>query len=205
LAIVAQVYRGRKGWQQHVTQAELEAERLRNEVLVSELDQLTREDPLTSVGNRRAWEERLTGEFLRARRSGRPLSVIVCDFDHFKEVNDLHGHSVGDAVLRSGAAVLAERVRPADFVARLGGDEFAILCPETPLDGAVRLASDVGERIRSAIWPAGIDMTCSIGVAELDHGDRTTEDLYHRADCALYEAKRARDTLRCAEPSAGRW
>ena len=73
LAIAAQVYRERKGWQQHMTQAALEAERRRSEILVEELDQLTREDPLTSVGNRRAWEERLTGEFLRARRSGRPL------------------------------------------------------------------------------------------------------------------------------------
>jgi diguanylate cyclase (GGDEF)-like protein len=203
LAIVAQVYRERKRWQQHVTRFELEAERNRNEVLVAELDQLTREDPLTSVGNRRAWEERLTGEFLRARRSGRPLSVIVCDFDHFKTVNDLHGHSVGDAVLRVGAGVVAARVRPSDFVARLGGDEFAILCPDTSLTGAARLASDVGQRTRDAGFPAGITMTCSMGVAELDFGDRTTEDLYHRADCALYEAKVARDTMRCAEPGAG--
>ena len=120
LAIVAQVYRERKGWQQHVTRTQLEGERRRNEVLVAELDQLTREDPLTSVGNRRAWEERLTGEFLRARRSGRPLSIIVCDFDHFKAINDLHGHNIGDAVLRIGAGVLAARVRPSDFVARLG-------------------------------------------------------------------------------------
>ena len=109
LAIAAQVYRERKGWQQHVTQSALEDERHRNEVLVQELDQLTREDPLTSVGNRRAWEERLTGEFLRARRSGRPLSVIVCDFDHFKAVNDKHGHNVGDAVLRIAAAILIDR------------------------------------------------------------------------------------------------
>jgi diguanylate cyclase (GGDEF)-like protein len=202
LAIVAQVYRERKGWQQHVTRTELECERRRNEVLVAELDQLTREDPLTSVGNRRAWEERLTGEFLRARRSGRPLSIIVCDFDHFKAINDHHGHNVGDAVLRVGAGVLASRVRPADFVARLGGDEFAILCPDTDLGGAAQLASEVGQRTRDAGFPAGIAMTCSMGVAELEDADATTEDLYHRADCALYEAKTSRNTLRCAEPGA---
>jgi diguanylate cyclase len=202
LTIVAQVYRERKSWLQHVTRTELEAERRRNEVLVSELDQLTREDPLTSVGNRRAWEERLTGEFLRARRSDVPLSVIVCDFDHFKAVNDAHGHNVGDAVLRIGAGLLSARVRPSDFVARLGGDEFAILCPDTSLKGAAELAADVGERTRSAHWPDGIAMTCSMGVAELDIDDRTTEDLCHRADCALYEAKVARDTMRCAEPGA---
>jgi diguanylate cyclase (GGDEF)-like protein len=203
LTIVAQVYRERKSWLQHVTRTELEAERRRNEVLVTELDQLTREDPLTSVGNRRAWEERLTGEFLRSRRSGLPLSVIVCDFDHFKAVNDEHGHNVGDAVLRIGAGLLSARVRPSDFVARLGGDEFAILCPDTSLKGAAELATDVGERTRSAHWPGGVAMTCSMGVAELDIDDRTTEDLYHRADCALYEAKVARDTMRCAEPGAG--
>jgi len=202
LTIVAQVYRERKSWLQHVTRTELEAERRRNEVLVTELDQLTREDPLTSVGNRRAWEERLTGEFLRSRRSGLPLSVIVCDFDHFKTVNDEHGHNVGDAVLRIGAGLLSARVRPSDFVARLGGDEFAILCPDTTLKGAAELATDVGDRTRTALWPGGVAMTCSMGVAELDLDDRTTEDLYHRADCALYEAKVARDTIRCAEPGA---
>ena len=203
LSIVAQVYRERKEWQQHVLCAELEAERTRNEVLVNELDQLTREDPLTSVGNRRAWEERLTGEFLRARRSERPLSLIVCDFDHFKAVNDLHGHATGDAVLRLGAALLAGRVRPSDFVARLGGDEFAILCPDTSLAAAAALASDIGDRTRRTGFPGGIAMTCSMGVAELDLTDKTIEDLYHRADCALYDAKTARDTMRCAEPGAG--
>ena len=200
LAIAAQVYRERKGWQQHVTQAALEDERHRNEVLVQELDQLTREDPLTSVGNRRAWEERLTGEFLRARRSGRPLSVIVCDFDHFKAVNDKHGHNVGDAVLRIAAAILIDRVRSTDFVARLGGDEFAILCPETSLGAAAQLATEVGDRTRTTQFPADVAMTCSIGVAQLECADATTEHLYHRADCALYEAKVARDTFRCAEP-----
>ncbi len=201
LAIAAQVYRERKGWQQYVTQSALEDERHRNEVLVQELDQLTREDPLTSVGNRRAWEERLTGEFLRARRrSGRPLSVIVCDFDHFKAVNDEHGHNVGDAVLRIAATILIDRVRTTDFVARLGGDEFAILCPETSLGAAAQLASEMGEQTRTMDFPAGVSMTCSIGVAELERADTTIERLYHRADCALYEAKIARDTLRCAEP-----
>ena len=202
LAIAAQVYRERKGWQQHVTRTQLEGERRRNEVLVAELDQLTREDPLTSVGNRRAWEERLTGEFLRARRSGRSLSIIVCDFDHFKAINDLHGHNIGDAVLRIGAGVLAARVRPSDFVARLGGDEFAILCPDTAMSGAIDLGAALGECTRSTAFPAGIAMTCSMGVAELDDDDSTTEDLYHRADCALYEAKTARDTLRAAQPGA---
>ena len=127
----------------------------------------------------------------------------MCDFDHFKAINDLHGHNIGDAVLRIGAGVLAGRVRPSDFVARLGGDEFAILCPDTAMSGAIDLGADLGEHTRTTAFPAGIAMTCSMGVAELDDDDSTTEDLYHRADCALYEAKTARDTLRAAQPRAG--
>ena len=200
LAIAAQVYRDRKGWQQHLTQAELEVERRRNQVLVEELDQLTREDPLTSVGNRRAWDEQLTREFLRASRSGRPLSVLVCDLDHFKAVNDERGHNVGDTVLRIAAAAMVDRAKSADFVARLGGDEFAVLCPDTSLAVAAQLADEIAEQIRTADFPTGVAMTCSIGVADLDRGDTTTESLYHRADCALYDAKATRDTIHCAEP-----
>ena len=142
----------------------------------------------------------MTGEFLRARRSGRPLSVVVCDFDDFKAVNDNHGHNVGDAVLRIAAANLLERVRTSDFVARLGGDEFAILCPDTSLAAAAQIAVEVGERTRATVFPAGMSLTCSIGVAELERADITTGHLYHRADCALYDAKITRDTFRCAEP-----
>ncbi|MCU1455063.1 MAG: hypothetical protein JWN46_3209 [Acidimicrobiales bacterium] len=200
LAITAQVYRDRKRWQQHVTQTALEGERRRNVVLMEELEQLSREDALTSVGNRRAWDERLTGEFLRARRSGRPLSILVFDLDHFKEVNDLRGHTVGDTVLRASAALLVDRVRQTDFVARLGGDEFAVLCPDTSLATAATLASDIRERTRTLERAGDALMTCSIGVAELERSDTSTESLYSRADAALYAAKTARDTVRCAEP-----
>jgi diguanylate cyclase (GGDEF)-like protein len=200
MTIAAQVYRERKRWQQHVTQTALEAERHRNAVLVEELEQLSREDPLTSVGNRRAWDERLTGEVLRARRSGRPLSVIVCDLDHFKAVNDRSGHAVGDSVLRTTTAVLAERIRGTDFLARLGGDELAILCPDTSLAAAATLGADIRDGIRTAPFAAGVTMTCSIGVAELERDDPNGEVLCHRADGALYDAKTVRDTVRCAEP-----
>ncbi|HEX7135055.1 MAG TPA: diguanylate cyclase [Iamia sp.] len=200
MTIAAQVYRERKRWQQHVTQTALEAERHRNAVLVEELEQLSREDPLTSVGNRRAWDERLTGEVLRARRSGRPLSVIVVDLDHFKAVNDRSGHAVGDSVLRTTTAVLAERIRGSDFLARLGGDELAILCPDTSLAAAATLGADIRDGIRTAPFADGVTMTCSIGVAELERDDPNGEVLCHRADGALYDAKTVRDTVRCAEP-----
>jgi diguanylate cyclase (GGDEF)-like protein len=200
MAIASQVYRERKRWQQHVTQTALEAERQRNAVLVEELEQLSREDPLTSVGNRRAWDERLTGEFLRARRSARPLAVLICDLDHFKAVNDRSGHGVGDAVLRTTTTVVAERLRSTDFLARIGGDEFAILCPDTSLAAAADLAADLRDGIRTADFADGVTMTCSIGVAELETRDDNAEVLSHRADGALYEAKVVRDTFRCAEP-----
>jgi diguanylate cyclase (GGDEF)-like protein len=162
---------------------------------VKELDQLSREDPLTAVGNRRAWEERVVGEFLRARRSGEPLSIIVCDFDHFKLVNDTHGHGVGDAVLRAGAMLLAQRVRETDFVARLGGDEFGIICPSTSLAGAEQLAWTLAERSRSTDYAEDVAMTFSLGVAELVPDDASSADLLHRADRALYDAKVTRDTV----------
>ncbi len=200
LAVTAQVYRERRRWQQHVTQTALEAERHRNAVLVEELEQLSREDPLTAVGNRRAWDERLTGEVLRARRSGRPLSVLICDLDHFKAVNDRAGHAVGDAVLRTTTAVLAERLRGTDFLARLGGDELAVLCPDTSLAAAAALGTDIRDAIRTTSFAAGITMTCSIGVAELERDDGNAEVLCQRADGALYDAKTVRDTVRCAEP-----
>ncbi|QYG91472.1 GGDEF domain-containing protein [Iamia sp. SCSIO 61187] len=202
LVISAQVYRERRRWQHHLTQTALESERTRNAALVEELEQLSREDPLTAVGNRRAWDERLTAEMLRARRRGRPLSVIICDLDHFKAVNDRGGHILGDAVLRTSAALVSDLVRETDFVARLGGDEFAVLCPDTSLTHAADVASSIRDAIRGEAFGRGATMTCSIGVAELERGDASTEALCHRADGALYEAKIHRDTVRCAVPTA---
>jgi diguanylate cyclase (GGDEF)-like protein len=137
---------------------------------------------------------------LRSRRSGRPLAVLICDLDHFKAVNDRCGHMTGDAVLRTTTVVVAERLRETDFVARLGGDEFAILCPDTSLAVAAELAEDIRDGIRATAFADGVTMTCSIGVAELERGDENAEALCHRADVALYDAKAARDTFRCAEP-----
>lgn len=200
MAVASQIYRERKSQQEHRILAELEAERHRNRVLVAELEQLSREDPLTALGNRRAWDERLTRDFLLARRSGDPLSIILCDLDWFKEVNDQQGHSGGDSVLRAAAAVLAHGSEPTHFVARLGGDEFAILCPNTSLAAAAERAVTILDLLPHDTRRAGKAVTCSIGVAELDRWDATTASLYHRADAALYSAKATRDTVRCAEP-----
>jgi diguanylate cyclase (GGDEF)-like protein len=130
------------------------------------------------------------------------MSVIVCDFDHFKSVNDTYGHAVGDSVLRVGARLLAERVRTTDFVARLGGDEFGIVCPDTRLSDAEQLAWTLAIRSRSTDYAKDVAVTFSLGVAELQDDDATFDDLLHRADANLYQAKMRRDTVCCGTLTA---
>lgn len=116
-----------------------------------ELEHLMLTDPLTGVGNRRMLELRLDDEILRARRYRRALTAVYFDLDHFKQVNDKHGHDVGDAVLRQVADSLLANVRQSDHVARLGGEEFVVLLTETSLDAALTLV----ERMRAAVAPTG--------------------------------------------------
>lgn len=198
LAIAAQVYRQRTGWQRFVAEAALEDERERNARLVDELDRLSREDPLTAVGNRRAWEERILSELLRVKRHGGTLSVILCDLDSFKSVNDTLGHAAGDRVLRAAAALLTGRARVTDLVVRLGGDEFCVLCPDTGLPAAQALALKIAHLARTTAWPDGVQLTFSVGVAEARPSDVNPDEILHRADLALYDAKSTRDTVRIA-------
>jgi len=150
-------------------------------------------DALTQAWNRRKFTEGLRAEFSRARRTNRLLSLAVLDVDHFKKINDTHGHPVGDAVLVDLARVIGQERRIYDGVGRLGGEEFAVLLPETGVTGG----SVVGERLRAAIAAASLGglpigaVTVSIGVAQgpVDAED-TPEALYKRADERLYEAKR---------------
>lgn len=147
-------------------------------------------DPLTGIGNRAALEDHLAREVALARRHHQSLSLLVVDIDWFKQVNDRHGHTIGDAVLRSVARVTKELLRGDDLLFRFGGEEFVVLLRGTPQDGAMIVA----ERIRAAIAAANcicegkdIKVTVSLGVATLreEDGDR----LFDRADHALYEAK----------------
>ena len=112
-----------------------------------ELTRLAETDPLTGLANRRAFEARLEAEVLHARRTGAPLSVAVLDLDHFKEVNDRHGHEEGDRTLRTLAARMRSATRASDVIARVGGEEFAWLLPATTAEGARALA----ERLRRII------------------------------------------------------
>jgi diguanylate cyclase (GGDEF)-like protein/PAS domain S-box-containing protein len=144
-------------------------------------------DGLTGLSNHRAFHDLLRAETVRARRYDRPLAIVLLDLDDFKEVNDRHGHQVGDALLRAVADALQGVVRASEVVARLGGDEFAVLLPETDLLGALATA----ERLRDAIGAlraGGHAVTASAGVADLTQA-ATADDLVRLADGALYWSK----------------
>jgi diguanylate cyclase (GGDEF)-like protein len=166
-----------------------------------ELARQVRTDSLTDLLNRRAFYEDAARECERCNRYGRPLALLMFDIDHFKAVNDQHGHLVGDRALAHFATVLRELARTSDTVARYGGEEFALLAPETDMESACRLAG----RIRNALAgsPLEVDgavirMTSSIGIAEMQPDERL-ESLLARADGALYEAKASgRDRVRLA-------
>ncbi|WP_271273655.1 sensor domain-containing diguanylate cyclase [Aliamphritea hakodatensis] len=153
----------------------------------SELRRLTLTDELTGLNNRRAFNTELSRETHHAGTRETPLSLLVIDIDHFKILNDNRGHSFGDQVLIRVAGLLRQRVRHQDFCARYGGEEFVILLPDTPLQGALKLA----EACRKSIQENGFDgekLTISIGVAE--YQGQPAEALFDSADKALLDAKR---------------
>lgn len=161
-------------------------------------------DALTGLHNRRAFDATLETLMLQARVSSSPFSVVFVDVDHFKRINDDHGHLVGDRVLRQLARQLTSRTRAADAVARYGGEEFAILLPETRLQEAERTAENIRESIgrlnmrRTDNSVSLGKITASFGVAEYRRGE-TAQELLARADSALYQAKReGRDRVVCS-------
>ncbi|MFV3074482.1 diguanylate cyclase [Niveispirillum fermenti] len=157
-----------------------------------ELERLASYDGLTGLLNRRRFEEAARAEIDRARRYDRPFSLLLIDLDHFKQVNDTHGHNAGDAALRQAAQKVVGAVRTTDLSARYGGEELAVLLPETAMDEAQQVA----ERIRQAIGSAPVrheghifTVTASIGGAQYDGIDEDLAHLIGRADAALYRAK----------------
>jgi diguanylate cyclase (GGDEF)-like protein len=169
------------------------------------LERRSLEDPVTHVGTRRHWEERLAVEVERAVGSSMPLSVVMLDVDHLKQVNDAHGHACGDRALALLGEVLLETCRSRDVPARFGGDEFAVLLPRTRASEAKVLA----ERIRTELvrrrgeldMPGLAALTVSIGIAELGAVRQPRTDLlFEAADKALYRAKEAgRDRIEVEE------
>jgi len=165
-------------------------------------------DGLTGLYNRRYFDDRLTSEFAYAIRHRTPLCVLMCDIDHFKQINDRHGHASGDLVLRRVAGELQASVRTEDLVARFGGEEFIVLARGIDLEGGRAF----GERIRGVIQRAvlmaestRIPVTMSIGVSHTQNVPKNTtsaELLIEAADVALYAAKRGgRNRVELANPS----
>ncbi len=149
-------------------------------------------DSLTGACNRRHFLDRLETELARSKRYGEPLSIAMLDADHFKAVNDAHGHAVGDAVLKALTDACVEMLRRHDIVGRLGGEEFAICMPETTMDKAQIVCDRLRENIAGLNVKSGgasVQFTVSMGVTQFQHEEDTTEAFMSRADAALYRAK----------------
>lgn len=158
------------------------------------LEVLAHTDPLTQVLNRRALTVRLASELERARRYDSVLTLLMVDLDHFKKVNDTYGHLVGDEVLREVATLLQNEIRSVDVVARYGGEEFVVVLPETSLVGAMTFAERIREHVAATSFAGSLvdalQLTCSIGVSSYPSTTiNTVDDLFARADEALYRAK----------------
>ncbi len=178
-------------------------ERTQLQLVVSELTELSLRDSLTGLFNRRALGERLVEELARARRYGAPLSLMMVDIDHFKRVNDTHGHSIGDVVIGHVARLLAKERRVSDIVARYGGEELVLLLPHTALEGALTLADRLRHLVahtpfRTRDAEAHDHVTVSVGVAAFDGSMCEPRELLEAADRALYRAKREGRNRVCA-------
>ena len=153
-------------------------------------------DQLTGLHNRRYMSRHLDNLLANARRGGRPLAFVIMDIDHFKQVNDTYGHDIGDEVLKEFAGRIAANVRGIDLACRYGGEEFVVVMPDTD----VAFACSIAERLRQTVEanpvkvsraPGALNVTISIGIARMEGEGDTAEALLHRADQALYRAKRS--------------
>ena len=192
-------------WANRITEAiEL---RQRNEQLIQELHSQATRDALTGLINRRYLLETGARLLQQRHRSGEPLALLIIDLDHFKRINDQHGHLGGDEVLVAVVGTCAQHVRAGDCFGRLGGEEFALVLPDTQL----AQARDLAERLRSATAALAIPLpgvtirpTISVGLAMATDDDTTLSDLLRRADAAMYEAKAGgRNRVVCVDPAGG--
>jgi diguanylate cyclase (GGDEF)-like protein len=160
----------------------------------AQLEALSITDPLTGLANRRRLMSRLDEETSRARRYKTPLSVVMIDIDHFKQVNDTHGHAMGDEVLRNIGAMLKSSVRTTDLAARYGGEEFTLVLPHTDIPAAIQVAENLRVRfseLEHRLDGVTLKKTASMGIAARDGQGEIpqAEDLLKFADEALYHAK----------------
>ncbi len=157
-----------------------------------ELERLSREDGLTGLFNRKYWESVLNQELRRARRHNHPTTLIMADLDHFKAVNDEHGHTVGDDVLRATGKAVLDTVRTTDIAGRYGGEEIAILLPETREADAMVLAERLRTTMEQQVFETDqgpIQVTLSLGLAELCPDFSSVNEWIDAADKALYSSK----------------
>jgi diguanylate cyclase (GGDEF)-like protein len=170
------------------------AQSLQRAQLFAEVERMAVTDGLTGLHNHRHFQNLLDQQVALAQRYGKPLSLLLCDIDHFKTVNDTYGHPVGDTVLRGVAKILSAQARSVDLVARYGGEEFAIVLPETDSSAARALAERIrvsvaAVEMRTALGP--VKVTLSLGVATFPDVADGKQALIDRADQALYAAKHA--------------
>jgi len=203
LSFLGQRHRHVVEWREFKALVALEGEQKRSRELVRKLDRLSREDSLTVLANRRAWDEELARQCAKSARDGTPFAVMLCDVDQLKAVNDQLGHPVGDLVLKAVAGVLKKNARVGDIVARIGGDEFAILTSGTDSLGATEQADRLRILVREEVGTAAAigGVTMSFGVADWEGSDDSTETIMLRADRRLYRAKAIRDVVCAGDPS----
>ena len=161
---------------------------------------LSTTDGLTQVRNRAFFDQALAAEYQRAFRLKTALTLILFDIDHFKRINDSHGHAVGDTVLRDVAQAIQHSARKDDSMCRMGGEEFLVICPNTDLKAAVQAAERLRrmvERLRIQAGETEIQISVSIGVATREVGMTETDALVNAADRALYRAKQAGRNRSC--------
>ena len=175
--------------------------------LIDSLVDLSSRDALTGLANRRSFELALAREIDRVARAGEPALLLALDIDHFKQVNDTHGHASGDLVLKAVAKALLDCVRPMDMVARVGGEEFAIVMPNCPAAFGEAVAERVRRRVEAMPVSIGLSQhihaSVSIGGAFAPQWVRSSPALWiERADVQLYRAKAEGRNRVCLEPSA---
>jgi two-component system, cell cycle response regulator len=157
-----------------------------------EIYRMTIIDGLTQIHNKRYLFEALDREIIRGRRHDRDLAFLLFDIDHFKRINDVHGHLAGDFVLKELARIVQSRIRRDEVFARYGGEEFGIILPETSLEGSAALGETLRQKVEEHLFVFQADtikVTISVGAALLEDTDRAAIDLIKRADEKLYQAK----------------